>query len=132
MAGNPKGKLSELRRYIRNPEDIDIIKEMLADGLSVDLIKEALGYGGNEPQRDIQPDSHGFGNIPVSSNDGSPQPGAPGDDSEEEENTPEDDNEPTGNVAAVGTKVRSAKVKGATGNAIMQHISGLLHHLSKS
>ena len=54
------------------------------------------------------------------------RPEIPGEESDEDEGDDVDEE-----VQETGRKVRGARVKGASGKAIMQHVAGLLNHLSR-
>lgn len=63
------GRLSQLRRYAHLPSDVDLIKEMIADGLSNEQIAHALGHS-DDFSRDHLPDSHSFGDsLPTDQED---------------------------------------------------------------
>lgn len=82
-----KNRLVNLRKYLQSDSDVEIAKEMIADGLDDKSILEAFGYP-DEDVRSIQPDEHSFGtSVPTDEEDaatlaaqkgGNPQPEQPG------------------------------------------------------
>lgn len=50
--------MMELRKYIPTPEDAEIVREMLQDGLTPEQVLEALGHVGVKPENGGLPESH--------------------------------------------------------------------------
>ena len=111
-----RGQLAYLRKFATSPEEAEIVKEMLADGLPIENILEALGYP-DEDVRTVQPDEHSFSNkVPTdeeervtqqAQGEEAPQPGKPGEPGSED----------------------AGGVEGGDQKDALGHVVGLLNHL---
>lgn len=109
MDKKQSGRLAQLRKYIPTPEDAEMVKEMIQDGLTDQQILESLGFVGEVPSTHVLPNGHKYANKLTAEQEekenqaaGIPPPGGVAGDEEDE--------------------------GGGGGNELISHIVGLLNH----
>lgn len=58
-------RMANLRKYIPNEQDEQLVKEMVVDGLDDDQILHALGYLNGAPDTEVLPEEHEFSHTPT-------------------------------------------------------------------
>lgn len=104
------GRLSALRKYIPTPEDAEMVKEMIADGLSDEDILHALGFVSGAPAGAL-PNGHKFSNKKTT---------------EQEEKE-----EQAAGLGQPGVGGSGDGSEGDAGGDMLTHLAGLLGHITK-
>jgi len=107
------GRLSQLRKYIPTSEDAEIVKGMIADGLSNDDILHALGHVSGAPNMGVLPNGHEHSNKMTT---------------EQEEREAQAAELQPGQ--AVGDVEGEGEDDGSEDN-MLSHVAGLLTHVAK-
>lgn len=58
-------RMANLRKFIPNEQDEQLVKEMVKDGLNDDQILHALGYLNGAPDQNVLPEDHEYSHVPT-------------------------------------------------------------------
>ena len=108
-----QSRLNALRKFIPTAQDAEIVKEMIADGLSNEQILHALGHVTGTPKGGTLPNGHEYSNVQTTEQQEKDAQGAelqPG--------------------QAVGDVEDSEE--GDSGDDMLTHVAGLLSHVAKN
>jgi hypothetical protein len=115
MDKTQQSRLNQLRKYIPTEMDAEIVKEMIADGLSNEQILHALGHVSGTPKVPL-PNDHGFAHQKTLE--------------QQEQESQAADLQP-GQVAGDSQEGDSEDDSGDNGEEIVGHLAGILNHISR-